>query len=96
VEIQIGLNALVLMVLLGVGAVVAFTIAVVNERRMQRHRRPGVSYAQVTFRRDGGWRRDDLFTETGLVFQRRAAQWGMIGAVCAMLVVIALMLDRIL
>lgn len=53
--------------------------AVYNERRMQRHRQPGVTYAQVTLRRDGGWRRTELFTPQGLEFQRRAARYGAIG-----------------
>jgi hypothetical protein len=53
-------------------------VAIYNERRMQRHRQPGVSYAQATFRRDGGWRRADLFTPEGLTYQRRAARFGVI------------------
>jgi hypothetical protein len=56
-------------------------VAIYNERRMQRHRQPGVSYAQATFRRDGGWRRDDLFTPEGLTYQRRAAGFGVIALV---------------
>ena len=54
--------------------------AVVNERRMQRHRQPGVDYAKVTWRRDGGWRRGDLFTETGLAYQKQASRYGVVGA----------------
>jgi hypothetical protein len=53
--------------------------AVVNERRMHQHRQPGVTYGAATFRRDGGWRRADLFTEQGLAFQRKAARNGAIG-----------------
>ncbi len=54
--------------------------AVAFERRMQRHRRPGVSYRAATLRRDGGWRRADLFTEEGLRHQARAARFGWAGA----------------
>jgi hypothetical protein len=64
---------------LGVVGNVSVIVAIVYERRMQRHRQPGVSYAQATLRRDGGWRRDDLFTPTGLDLQRRAARYGAIG-----------------
>lgn len=87
--------ALLLAVLFGLFGFVAFTIAIVNERRMQRHRHPGVSYAAVTFRRDGAWRRADLFTETGLVFQRRAAKWGMIGAASWGVALLSLVVSRI-
>jgi hypothetical protein len=55
--------------------------AIYNERRMQRHRQPGVTYAQVTFRRDGGWRRTDLFTDEGLKYQRRASGFGVPAAI---------------
>jgi hypothetical protein len=65
-----------LLALLGLAFVVA---AVVHERRMHRHRQPGVSYGQATFRRDGGWRRGDLFTETGLEHQQRASLYGITG-----------------
>jgi hypothetical protein len=61
--------------------VVLLGAAVVAERRMQKHRQPGVTYAQVTLRRDGGWRRADLFTPTGLRYQRRASLCGVTGAV---------------
>ena len=71
--------ALVPSVLASAGAV-SIAIAVTFERRMQRHRRPGVSYRDVTLRKDGGWRRDDLFTAEGLVLQRRAAPFGRVGA----------------
>ena len=66
--------------LLAVAGTVAMLVAVRYERRMQRHRRPGVGYRDVTFRRDGGWRRDDLFEPEGLALQRRAARWGATGA----------------
>lgn len=59
---------------------VAMVLAVSHERRMHRWRRPGVSYAAATFRRDGGWRRDDLFTAEGLAHQRLASRWGVTGA----------------
>jgi hypothetical protein len=62
------------------GGIAAIVWAVVNERRMQRHRRPGVSYRQVTLRRDGAWRREDLFTPEGLRYQRQASRWGVMGA----------------
>jgi hypothetical protein len=62
-------------VLAGVGVGSAL-LAVVSERRMQRHRQPGVSYGAVTFRRDGRWRRGDLFTPEGLRHQRRASRFG--------------------
>ena len=61
--------------------VMALGIAVACERAMQRHRQPGVTYRQVTLRKDGGWRRDDLFTDTGLRYQRRASTYGVAGAV---------------
>lgn len=58
----------------------AIARAVYNERTMQRHRQPGVSYRDVTFRRDGGWRRANLFTPAGLAHQRRASGYGVTGA----------------
>ena len=64
-------------------------IAIYSERRMHRHRQPGVTYAQATFRRDGGWRRADLFTAQGLAFQRRASTYGVIGAALWVLAVLA-------
>jgi hypothetical protein len=63
---------------LGLGCLV---VAVVHERRMHRHRQPGVTYRQATFRRDGGWRRADLFTDVGLWHQRRASSYGITGAI---------------
>jgi hypothetical protein len=67
-------------------------VAVFNERRMHRHRQPGVSYAQATFRKDGGWRRTDLFTPVGLQYQRRASRYGVVGA---LLWILALVLSII-
>ena len=55
--------------------------AVTYERRMQRHRQPGVTYADATLRKDGGWRRSDLFTPVGLQLQRKASLWGVTGGV---------------
>lgn len=51
-------------------------VAIFHERRMQRHRRQGVGYAKATFRRDGGWRRGDLYTDAGLAHQRLASRYG--------------------
>jgi hypothetical protein len=65
---------------LAIGGLVLMVMAVFNERRMQRHRQPGVTYAQATFRRDGGWRRTDLFTPAGLQYQRQASRYGVSGA----------------
>ena len=58
----------------------AFVVAIRHERAMQRHRQPGVSYRDVTMRRDGGWRRTDFFAPEGLVHQRRASTFGITGA----------------
>ena len=52
-------------------------IAVTHERRMQRHRQPGVTYAAATLRKDGGWRRADLFTPQGLAHQKEASRYGL-------------------
>jgi hypothetical protein len=73
--------------------VILLIAAIVHERRMHAHRQPGITYAQATLRRDGGWRRRDLFTEAGLRHQRRASLYGIIGAallVASLLVWIAL------
>ena len=70
----------VLFMLLFACGCVSMTVAVVYERRMHRHRQPGVSYREATFRRDGGWRNTDLFTEEGLRLQRRASTFGVLGA----------------
>jgi hypothetical protein len=83
---------LVVSVTLAALGVVALAIAVGYERAMQRHRQPGVSYAQVTLRRDGGWRRDDLFTDTGLRYQRRASSFGVTGAVLLLVALLAYVL----
>jgi len=69
-------------------------VAVYHERRMHRHRRPGVSYAAATFRRDGGWRRADLFTEQGLAHQRRASSFGVLGAAFWLLSLASLAFSR--
>lgn len=66
---------------LGACGVAAAIVAVVHERRMQRHRQPGVDYRAVTLRRDGGWRRAELFTPEGLRHQARASRWGVTAAV---------------
>lgn len=73
---------------LAVAGSLSLAIAVLNERRMHRHRQPGVSYAQATLRRDGGWRRSELFTSTGLQHQRLAAHYGVTGA---LLLIVALL-----
>jgi hypothetical protein len=72
---------------LGAAGLIMIGVAVWHERMMQKHRQPGVTYAQVTWRRDGGWRRDDLFTPIGLTYQRRASAFGFPGLV---LVVVAI------
>jgi hypothetical protein len=48
---------------------------------MQQHRQPGVTYAAATFRRDGGWRRSELFTARGLEYQAQAARFGVMATV---------------
>jgi hypothetical protein len=68
---------------------VSFAAAVMHERRMQRHRQPGVSYRDVTLRRDGGWRRDDLFTAEGLAHQSKASRFGLLGVVLALAALLA-------
>lgn len=70
--------------------------AIVNERRMHRHRQPGVTYAQATYRRDGGWRRRDLFTPEGLAYQRQASRYGVIGAALWILALLAYIITAIL
>jgi hypothetical protein len=65
---------------LAAAGTVSVALAVVSERRMQRHRRAGVSYRDVTLRRDGAWRRADLFTDEGLRHQARASRFGVLGA----------------
>jgi hypothetical protein len=68
---------------------ISMAIAVFNERRMHRHRQPGVTYAQATFRRDGGWRRTDLFTPAGLGYQKQASRYGVLGALLWIVALIA-------
>jgi hypothetical protein len=65
-------------------------LAVFNERRMHRHRQPGVTYGAATLRRDGGWRRTDLFTAEGLRFQSRASGFGILAVVTWVLALAAL------
>lgn len=74
---------------LAVTGVVLLVAAVRHERRMHRHRQPGVSYADATLRRDGGWRRSDLFTDEGLRHQRRASAFGVAGAAALLGAVLA-------
>ena len=69
-------------------------VAIYNERMMQRHRRPGVTYAQVTFRRDGAWRNSALFTEEGLRYQRRASGFGVPAALLWVSALVAYALVR--
>ena len=68
-------------------------VAVFHERRMHRHRQPGVTYAQATFRRDGAWRRADIFTPEGLRHQRLASSFGVPGALLWLLGLIAFALS---
>lgn len=77
---------------LGAAGVIMVGMGIWHERMMQRHRQPGITYAQVTWRRDGGWRRADLFTETGLKHQRQASGWGFPGLA---LIVIALLVSAL-
>lgn len=74
---------------LGAAGLIMVGVAIWHERMMQRHRQPGVSYSDVTFRRDGGWKRTDLFTEAGLKHQRQASGWGFPGLA---LIIVALVL----
>lgn len=76
-------------VMLGVAGTVSMAIAIYNERRMHRHRQPGVTYAQATYRRDGGWRRTDLFTPAGLAYQHKASRYGVTGAALWVLALVA-------
>lgn len=66
---------------IAVAGVASLATAVSYERRMHRHRQPGVSYVEATLRKDGGWRRSDLFTPVGLQLQRKASLWGVTGGV---------------
>jgi hypothetical protein len=67
-------------IICGVAGTVAAGVAIGHERRMQRHRLPGVGYAEVTLRPDGGWQRADLFSPEGLALQRQAARAGVTAA----------------
>jgi hypothetical protein len=62
---------------------------------MHRYRRPGVTYAQATFRRDGGWRRDDLFDAEGLSHQRQAARYAVLAALLWILALIATIIQAL-
>ena len=72
-----------------VAGVACLATAVVHERRMHRHRQPGVRYADATLRRDGGWRRRDLFTDEGLREQRRASRFGLAGTLLLVAALVA-------
>lgn len=74
---------------LATAGVACLAMAVSHERRMHRHRQPGVTYAATTLRRDGGWRRTDLFTPAGLQLQRRASLRGVTGAVLLLASIVA-------
>jgi hypothetical protein len=81
---------------LAVAGLVALGVAISHERRMHRYRKPGMSYADATFRVDGGWRKSDLFSDDGLRHQRSASLFGVSGAALLVLalviwVVLALM-----
>lgn len=78
---------------LAIAGTVSVAAAIFNERRMQRHRQPGVTYAQVTWRKDGGWRRADLFTPAGLAHQRLASRYGLGGVVLWIAAVIVMALS---
>lgn len=71
---------LVITCILAAAGVASAALAIRCERRMQRHRQPGLGYAAVTLRRDGGWRRADLFTPEGLRYQRQASRFGVSAA----------------
>jgi hypothetical protein len=77
-SLAFGLDALCR--LLSLAGTVSAIYAVVCERRMQRHRNPGVTYWDATLRRDGGWRRSDLFSPEGLRMQRLASRYGITAA----------------
>ena len=79
---------------LAISGAVSMLVAVYHERRMHRHRQPGVTYGAATFRRDGGWRRADLFTAQGLAHQRRASTFGVLGAILWLLSLASLAFSR--
>lgn len=83
-------------IVLGVAGTVSMAIAIVNERRMHRHRQPGVTYSEATYRRDGGWRRTDLFTPEGLAYQHKASRYGVTGAALWVLALAALFITGFL
>ena len=72
---------LVIPATLALAGTISMAVAIYHERRMQRHRQPGVTYAQATFRRDGAWRRADIFTPEGLRHQQRASMFGVPAAI---------------
>jgi hypothetical protein len=77
--------------LLVLGAI-SVGVAIFHERRMHRHRLPGISYVEATFRRDGGWGRTDLFSAEGLEHQRRASRYGLAGVLLWILAVLVYVL----
>ena len=83
------MRLLLIPIALAVAGGTALIVAVFNERRMNRHRQPGVTYAQVTLRRDGGWRRADLFKAEGLKYQGAASRYGLAGALLLVMALIA-------
>ena len=74
---------------LALSGVLSAGVAIGHERRMHRHRQPGVTYAAATLRRDGGWRRTDLFTPEGLRHQAQAARFGFMTVICWVLALAA-------
>lgn len=76
---------------LAAAGIALLCVAVMHERRMHRHRQPGVDYREATLRRDGGWRRHDLFTETGLRHQRSASRYGVAGTLLLLASLVAWM-----
>lgn len=80
---------------IAIAGTVSMLVAIYSERRMHRHRQPGVTYSQATFRRDGGWRRTDLFTAEGLAHQRRASTFGVTGAFLWIVALIVFVLLRV-
>ena len=80
---------IVVSLMFGIAGIAAAIFAVMAERQMHRHRQPGVTYAAATLRRDGGWRRGELFTAEGLRHQARAARYGVSAAMLWLLSLIA-------
>lgn len=83
---------LVVAAALGAAGTFSAGLAVFNERRMHQHRQPGVTYLAATLRRDGGWRRAELFTPEGLRYQARASGFGIVAVGCWVLSLAALTL----